>query len=211
MPTFKQPIMKKTDPFSYTRIPSTDVDVSQLSSLHVDGSFSPPLVRVDRLDTDPSHLALATVYSNEFRAYLAPWLEKGSEQANFRQTARHKLLRLTREQLQELSADIYDELIRRKTDSYTPTPVPFLLPQEGFHPKRNQARQKLSTLPTSRFRDLCGDVFHELCRRYPECREQPYNNFPSPGVPNAPSERSAPFGNTSGNPPRGGTVIGTAM
>ena len=48
---------------------------------------------------------------------------------------------------------------------------PFLLSQPAFHPKRNQARQKLATLPTSRFRDLAGDVLFELDRRYPEFRE----------------------------------------
>lgn len=41
-----------------------------------------------------------------------------------------------------------------------------------FHPKRNQARQKLATLPTSRFRDLGSDVYFELDRRYPEFSEE---------------------------------------
>jgi hypothetical protein len=39
--------------------------------------------------------------------------------------------------------------------------------REDFHPRRNQARQKLATLPSSRFRDLSSDVYHELRRRYP--------------------------------------------
>lgn len=37
-----------------------------------------------------------------------------------------------------------------------------------FHPKRNQARQKLATLPLQRFRDLASDVYFELERRYPD-------------------------------------------
>jgi hypothetical protein len=49
--------------------------------------------------------------------------------------------------------------------------VPFLPVREEFHPKRNQARQKLATLPTSRFEDLSSDVFFELARRYPEFKE----------------------------------------
>lgn len=49
--------------------------------------------------------------------------------------------------------------------------VPFLPVRDDFHPKRNQARQKLATLPKTRFKDLSGDVFHELGRRYPEFRE----------------------------------------
>jgi hypothetical protein len=50
--------------------------------------------------------------------------------------------------------------------------VPFLPVKEEFHPKRNQARQKLATLPTSRFEDLSSDVYYELLRRYPEFKEE---------------------------------------
>lgn len=47
----------------------------------------------------------------------------------------------------------------------------FLPQKPDFHPKRNQARQKLSTLPKTRFRDLASDVYFELERRYPEFQE----------------------------------------
>ncbi len=50
-------------------------------------------------------------------------------------------------------------------------PVPHLPNRDDFHPKRNQARQKLSTLAKPRFKDLASDVFFELGRRYPEFRE----------------------------------------
>jgi hypothetical protein len=50
-------------------------------------------------------------------------------------------------------------------------PVPFLPLRDDFHPKRNQARQKLATLPTTRFEDLSSDVYYELARRYPEFQE----------------------------------------
>jgi hypothetical protein len=50
--------------------------------------------------------------------------------------------------------------------------VPFLPPREGFHPKRNKARQNLATLSANRFRDLSSDVYHELIRRYPEFKEE---------------------------------------
>ncbi len=46
--------------------------------------------------------------------------------------------------------------------------LPFLPVRQDFHPKRNQARQKLATLPKNRFRDLASDVFFELRRRFPE-------------------------------------------
>ncbi len=45
--------------------------------------------------------------------------------------------------------------------------MPFLPVQTDFHPKRNQARQKLATLPVSRFQDLAFDVYTELERRSP--------------------------------------------
>ena len=96
--------------------------------------------------------------------------------------------------------------------------VPFLPVRDEFHPKRNQARQKLATLPMSRFKDLSSDVYYELVRRYPEFKEevrliflsttlflplpqQPppdatmvspgsaYDDFPSPDFPTAPRDR----------------------
>lgn len=103
--------------------------------------------------------------------------------------------RLTRQQFQELSTDVYDELVRRldalagraddrkfthhnslqRRSSILTTisfsTEPFLNPRNDFHPKRNQARQKLATLPLQRFRDLASDVYYELDRRYPEFGE----------------------------------------
>ncbi|KXS94131.1 hypothetical protein AC578_5315 [Pseudocercospora eumusae] len=102
------------------------------------------------------------------REYLADSLqdEKGNLKPN---RARDKLLRLSVTQFMELSTDVYDELIRREDERAGQIPnVPrFLLPRQTFHPKRNQARQKLSTLPTERFRQLATDVFYELERRIP--------------------------------------------
>lgn len=49
--------------------------------------------------------------------------------------------------------------------------VPFLPVRDEFHPKRNQARQKLATLPSAKFEDLCSDVYFEIMRRYPEFTE----------------------------------------
>lgn len=92
--------------------------------------------------------------------------EKGNIKPN---RARDKLLRLSVTQFIELSTDVYDELIRREDDRLQRVEnVPrFLLPKQNFHPKRNQARQKLSTLPIERFRQLATDVFYELERRIP--------------------------------------------
>lgn len=99
--------------------------------------------------------------------------EKGNPRPN---KARDKLLRLSPVQFQELSTDVFDELLRRQSAGRRPPnagpndqggPPAFLLPKDTFHPKRNQARQKLSTLPPPRFRDLATDVFYELERRFP--------------------------------------------
>jgi len=107
------------------------------------------------------------------KTYLGPYLndEKGNPRPS---RAKDKLTRLSAVQFQELSTDVYDESIRREQDRKlggtgapgNDTPQ-FLLPKNNFHPKRNQARQKLSTLPLERFRQLATDVFYELERRFP--------------------------------------------
>ncbi|KAK0899063.1 component of the polarisome [Friedmanniomyces endolithicus] len=102
------------------------------------------------------------------KGYLASSLrdEKGNMKPN---KARDKLLRLSVTQFMELSTDVYDELLRREDErtgrvQNVPKSLP---PMQNFHPKRNQARQKLSTLPVERFRQLATDVFYELERRIP--------------------------------------------
>ncbi|KAB8343095.1 hypothetical protein FH972_022689 [Carpinus fangiana] len=89
--------------------------------------------------------------------------------------ARDKLLRLSPIQFQELSTDVYDELLRRQDEQRMqdangniPPSVPRALPpKQNFHPKRNQARQKLATLASKKFRELATDVLFELERRFP--------------------------------------------
>lgn len=111
--------------------------------------------------------ALAHHYS-VLKVYLAPYLR--DEQGNTRPTrARDKLLRLSPTQFNELSTDVFDELQRREDDRRRPGGIvpPSLPPRNVFHPKRNQARQKLSTLPPERFRQLATDVFFELGSRMP--------------------------------------------
>lgn len=77
--------------------------------------------------------------------------------------AREKLLKLLGAQFRELSTDVYDELKRRIDESQAEPD--FLLPKLTFHPKRNQARQKLSLLPQTRFKDLVLDISYEISRR----------------------------------------------
>lgn len=112
--------------------------------------------------------------------------------------ARDKLLRLSPIQFQELSTDVYDELLRREDHRAAQAPngpdlkVPqFLLPKHNFHPKRNQARQKLSTLAVKKFRELATDVLFELERRFPRFAGKdrfggPTMRGPSRGPPSRP-------------------------
>ncbi|TCD60072.1 component of the polarisome [Steccherinum ochraceum] len=59
--------------------------------------------------------SIAHTHFDELHRYLASYLVR--EPANSRTTARQKLTRLTRQQFQELSTDVYDELVRRQTNS----------------------------------------------------------------------------------------------
>lgn len=141
--------------------------------------------------------------------YLAAHLqdEKGNIKPN---KARDKLLRLSVTQFMELSTDVYDELMRREDERMQRVDnVPrFLLPRQNFHPKRNQARQKLSTLPPERFRQLATDVFYELERRIPRFagdRQSTMSN--ASGQSRAASRggmRPPPPGPGYGYPPPGG-------
>ena len=134
------------------------------------------------------------------KRYLAQSLrdEKGNPKPN---RARDKLLRLSAVQFQELSTDVYDELLRRQSAGGPPTNGPgqvptYLLPKENFHPKRNQARQKLATLPPPRFRDLATDVFYELERRFPRFAggDIDRNASPAPREIGPPSRQGTPNG-----------------
>ncbi|KAL8678318.1 MAG: hypothetical protein Q9186_005308 [Xanthomendoza sp. 1 TL-2023] len=134
------------------------------------------------------------------KRYLAQSLrdEKGNAKPN---RARDKLLRLSPVQFQELSTDVYDELLRRQSaagqQTNGPGQVPsYLLPRDNFHPKRNQARQKLATLPHPRFRDLATDVFYELERRFPRylATDIPRNGSPAASMRAPPSRVGTPNG-----------------
>lgn len=128
----------------------------------------------------PDPKTIARTHYVELSHYLAVYLAKAAP--NSRSTARQKLTRLTKQQFQELSTDVYDELIRRKTNT-ADNEVPCLPARDDFHPKRNQARQKLATLPTARFEDLSSDVFFELSRRYPDFKEEGEGGLATAGSP----------------------------
>ncbi|KAF7191135.1 Protein SPA2 [Pseudocercospora fuligena] len=152
---------------SSNRPPSSASSVGMSSDGRM-GFAKPPNRDSSRSQIPPNADDALSRHYATLREYLADSLqdEKGNLKPN---RARDKLLRLSVTQFMELSTDVYDELIRREDDRAGQIPnVPrFLLPKQNFHPKRNQARQKLSTLPTERFRQLATDVFYELERRIP--------------------------------------------
>ena len=135
------------------------------------------------------------------KTYLQSTLqdEKGNMRPN---RARDKLLRLSVHQFMELSTDVYDELIRREDDRLRRIPhvPPCLLPKPTFHPKRNQARQKLSTLPIERFKQLATDVFFELERRIPRFGPDG-GDRPRSSASNGPGGRLPPPGYRGPPPP----------
>ncbi|KAG0268939.1 component of the polarisome [Actinomortierella ambigua] len=112
--------------------------------------------------------------------------------------AREKLSKLLQNQLQDLSTDVYDELMRRKDGNK----IPFLPVRDDYHPKRNQARQKLATLPQNRFKDLASDVYVQLERQFPELlirfplknlEEKEFAQQHVPPPPPPPPEPSSPY------------------
>ncbi|WAQ81558.1 hypothetical protein PtA15_1A900 [Puccinia triticina] len=171
----------------------TDSQSIGLSSYHQQKSLSssqPAAAHSPSSSPAPNNEQLDAQIKRTARTHydlLNSWLHNPSDQSNKsppnRSNPRDKLTRLTRQQFQELSTDVYDELCRRIADSEEPQQpqngaAPFLASRDEFHPKRNQARQKLASLPRSRFKDLASDVFYELERRYPEFL-QPDHTIPS--------------------------------
>lgn len=139
------------------------------------------------------------------KRWLAPYLR--GQQGPPSNKARDKLVRLTPVQFQELSTDVYDELLRREDERAAGGPgapgnnIPnHLLPKNNFHFKRNQARQKLSTLPTDRFRQLATDVFYELERRFPQFAGGPRPASPAGSMMSGYGGRGPPPPNRSMTP-----------
>jgi len=83
--------------------------------------------------------------------------------------AKEKLIQLSEQQFKELRNDAFDELCRRQQFE---TPPPQWLPDvDSYHPKRNEARRKLSTLISTRFEQLMLDIVCELERRFPQLQD----------------------------------------
>ncbi|KAJ2707324.1 component of the polarisome [Coemansia sp. IMI 203386] len=106
--------------------------------------------------------ATAGQYHREMTKFILDEIEQGA--ASPTKSELGKLSRLSPMQFQELATDVYDELKRRRSNNQD---FPFLPVRDHYHPKRNQARQKLATLSLSKFVDLVHDVNEEIRRRFP--------------------------------------------
>lgn len=148
------------------RPPSSASSVARSS--HGGGGFGPGPRDSTRSAVNPHNEDALQRHYIALKAYLYASLQDDKLGAK-QNRARDKLLRLSVTQFMELSTDVYDELRRREDDRLgrVQNVPPSLPPKQNFHPKRNQARQKLSTLPIERFRQLATDVFFELERRIP--------------------------------------------
>ena len=148
---------------------------------------------------DPSEISrVSRIYYVELLQFFRSQTTKISLLTNSRSNAREKLTRLSKQQFAELSTDVHDELKRRQANAEGDQSTPYLPGRDDFHPKRNQARQKLATLPKNRFRDLASDVFFELERRFPEfpaeLRPEPLESIMAPkeGANERESQAEAP-------------------
>ncbi|KAI9048180.1 hypothetical protein LZ554_007975 [Drepanopeziza brunnea f. sp. 'monogermtubi'] len=96
-----------------------------------------------------------------------------------RARTKQRLLKLTNTHLHELRIDVLDELCRREQEI-----APAFLPENAsYHPKRNYARKRISTLPPHRFRDLAEDLVFELERRFPSLWSQTIESGPAVHLP----------------------------
>ncbi|KAJ2356803.1 component of the polarisome [Coemansia erecta] len=111
---------------------------------------------------DSSMEERASQYNREMSGFIVEEVDEGVTPPSKSEPG--KLARLSATQFKELGTDVYDELIRRRIPDQG---LPFLPVRDHYHPKRNQARQKLATLSRPKFVDLVHDVNEELKRRFP--------------------------------------------
>ncbi len=139
----------------------------------------PAVTTARRTSTERHERELPRHYEN-LKRHAGP---SSAGEESRRARTQEKLLRLTNTQLYELRVDVFDELCRREQEGLAP---PFLPANASYHPKRNQARQKISTLPPHRFRDLTMDLVYELERRFPflwlraNAEVEPVSTLPDP-------------------------------
>ncbi|KAI9363343.1 hypothetical protein DFJ73DRAFT_810777 [Zopfochytrium polystomum] len=81
------------------------------------------------------------------------------ESANV-QAWRSRIAKLTDDQLAEVTADVFDEISRRKEKIES-----FLPPRDDLSPKRNEARKELAKLPSRELKTLWTIIHEQMKRR----------------------------------------------
>ncbi|KAI9332714.1 hypothetical protein DFJ73DRAFT_855278 [Zopfochytrium polystomum] len=81
------------------------------------------------------------------------------ESANV-QAWRSRIAKLTDDQLAEVTADVFDEITRRKEKIES-----FLPPRDDLSPKRNEARKELAKLPSRELKTLWTIIHEQMKRR----------------------------------------------
>ncbi|KAK9463261.1 uncharacterized protein V1516DRAFT_8070 [Lipomyces oligophaga] len=125
--------------------------------------------------TDSSQIEAALVRHYDAFATFVNYSETADKSAPSARQAksRERLRRMPREHFVELSADVYDELLRRLQNERQPGSAPNrLLPSADFYSKRNQTREHLGDLQPTRFKDLVVDILHEVIQRIPSLSQQ---------------------------------------
>lgn len=112
-----------------------------------------------------------------FHDNLRTFVSKNEGHVSTNERLRVQMQRFSLVQFNELCVDVFDDLRRRHAlallqglgDFHQLTALP---PLASMHPKRNTAREKVSTLETPKFVSLCADLVFELERRFPHLAEQ---------------------------------------
>ncbi|KAJ3392918.1 hypothetical protein HDU84_003134 [Entophlyctis sp. JEL0112] len=73
---------------------------------------------------------------------------------------RNRIAKLTNEQLAEVTADVFDEITRRKEKK-----EPYLPPRDDLSAKRNDARKELSKLPSKELKTLWTIIHDNMTKR----------------------------------------------
>jgi hypothetical protein len=153
-------------------------------------SQEPPSTRIERIHQPPnpettvptnstppnSSLSPLSQYYYTLKRFLSGWPDESVTPGS---KVRSRLLALTALQFQELVQDVHDELLRRQR--YNLQTSQWLPHNPTLHPRRNEARRRLSTIV--HFRQLVSDIVVEFERRLKSFEIFQYSNI-SPPVPN---------------------------
>lgn len=172
----------------------------QPESFGAERVYPPPEAAVPTYSSlSDASLLILSEYVRTMKRFLALWPDESGIE---RPQVRDKLLALSHLQFLELSEDVHDELLRRQRyDGEIPEWLP---PKASFHPRRNDARKKLSTLHVFRFPHLIADTVFEFERRFPDFQDHAVH-FRSRNVPLAdtflPHQDTRRWGLCSPHPP----------